>query len=48
MIKMIGTKARINIESVLNKKIHLSLFVLVKENWKNNPELLKILDILNE
>lgn len=41
MIKMIGTKARIKIESLLNKKIHLSLFVLVKENWKNNPELLK-------
>ncbi len=41
MIKMIGTKARMNIESLINKKIHLSLFVLVKENWKNNPELLK-------
>tara|TARA_B100000902_G_scaffold138783_1_gene136920 strand:- start:516 stop:926 length:411 start_codon:yes stop_codon:yes gene_type:complete len=41
MIKTIGTKARMNIESLINKKINLSLFVLVKENWKNNPELLK-------
>ena len=41
MIKMIGTKARMNIESLINKKINLSLFVVVKENWKNNPELLK-------
>jgi len=41
MIKMIGTKARMNIESLINKKINLSLFVLVKANWKNNPELLK-------
>ena len=41
MIKMIGTKARMNIESLVNKKINLSLFVLVKENWKNNPQLLK-------
>ena len=41
MIKTIGTNARINIESLLNKKIHLSLFVLVKENWKNNQDLLK-------
>ena len=41
MIKTIGMKARMNIESLLNKRIHLSLFVLVKENWKNNQDLLK-------
>ena len=41
MIKTIGIKARKNIESLLNKRINLSLFVLVKENWKNNQDLLK-------
>ena len=41
MIKAIGIKARKNIESLLNKRINLSLFVLVKENWKNNQNLLK-------
>ena len=41
MIKTIGIKARASIEALLNKKIHLSLFVLVKENWKNNQDLLK-------
>lgn len=41
MIKTIGIKARTTIEALLNKKIHLSLFVIVKENWKNNQDLLK-------
>ena len=41
MIKSIGIKARKNIESLLDKRINLSLFVLVKENWKNNQDLLK-------
>ena len=41
MIKTIGIKARTSIEALLNKKIHLSLFVLVKENWKNNQDLLR-------
>ena len=41
MIKAIGIKARKNIESLLNRRINLSLFVLVKENWKNNQDLLK-------
>tara|TARA_B100000035_G_scaffold239192_2_gene207476 strand:+ start:2973 stop:3839 length:867 start_codon:yes stop_codon:yes gene_type:complete len=41
LIKQIGINARMGIENLLNKKIHLSLYVLVRENWKNNPELLK-------
>ena len=41
MIRTIGIKARTSIEALLNKKIHLSLFVIVKENWKNNQDLLK-------
>ena len=41
MIKNIGIKSRELIEQYLGKKIHLSLFVVVKDNWKNNPTLLK-------
>tara|TARA_Y100000389_G_C17459140_1_gene520349 strand:+ start:883 stop:1749 length:867 start_codon:yes stop_codon:yes gene_type:complete len=41
MIKTIGMKSREKIESYLNKKIYLSLFVVVKENWKNDANLLK-------
>ena len=41
MIKNIGIKARELIELYLDKKIHLSLFVVVKDNWKNNPTILK-------
>ena len=41
MIKNIGIKARELIELYLNKKIHLSLFVVVKDNWKNNSTILK-------
>ena len=41
MIKHIGIKAREILEEYLKKKIHLSLFVIVKDNWKNNPQILK-------
>ena len=41
MIKNIGIKSRELIENYLGKKIHLSLFVVVKDNWKNNPTILK-------
>ena len=41
MIRNIGIEARELIELYLGKKIHLSLFVVVKDNWKNNPTVLK-------
>ena len=41
MIKNIGIKSRELIENYLGKKIYLSLFVVVKDNWKNNPTILK-------
>ncbi len=41
MIKKIGIISRKNIESYLKNKIHLSLFVVVKENWKNDTDILK-------
>ena len=38
-IKEIGSIARVNIEELLGLKIHLFLFVKVRENWEDNPEL---------
>ncbi len=38
-IKEIGSIARANIEELLGMKIHLFLFVKVRENWEDNPEL---------
>tara|TARA_B100001109_G_scaffold163219_1_gene132902 strand:+ start:5583 stop:6449 length:867 start_codon:yes stop_codon:yes gene_type:complete len=47
MIKKIGIISREKLESYLNKKIHLSLFVVVKNNWKNNPDVLKELGYID-
>lgn len=38
-IKEIGTQARINIEKLLGQKVHLFLFVKVRKNWEDNPEI---------
>ncbi len=35
MIKEIGTKARIDIEKLVDKKVYLNLFVKVKTGWRN-------------
>ena len=40
-IKTIGMKARTDLEEYYNKRIFLELFVSVKENWLNNPRILK-------
>jgi GTP-binding protein Era len=37
-IKAIGTLARKEIESITETKVHLFLFVKVRENWENDPE----------
>ncbi len=37
-IKEIGTNARLNIEKLLERKVHLFLFVKVRKNWEDNPE----------
>ena len=47
MIKNIGIKARKVLEDFLEKKVHLSLFVVVKSNWKNNPNILKDLGYID-
>ncbi len=40
-IKTIGTKARLTLENYFNKHVFLELFVSVKEDWINNPRILK-------
>ncbi len=40
-IKFIGTKARETLETYFGKRIFLELFVSVKEDWINNPRMLK-------
>lgn len=40
MIKEIGTKARIDIEKLLGKKVFLNLFVKVKEGWRNKQSVI--------
>lgn len=41
MIKMLGTKARKEIESFLSRDVYLELFVKVKKDWKNDTKFLK-------
>lgn len=36
-LKDVGTKARLDIEKLLAKKVFLKLFVKVVEDWRNNP-----------
>jgi GTPase len=40
-IKKIGTEARLEINKLLNTKIHLTLFVKIKKDWRNRPSDLK-------
>ena len=40
-IKAIGTRARKELEEYFQKRIFLELFVSVKEDWLNNPRILK-------
>lgn len=47
-IKTIGTAARLDINKVLNTKIHLELWVKVKKDWRNDPRVLYSLGIGEE
>lgn len=47
-IKEIGSKARIDIEKLLDKKVNLRLFVKIKENWRDSDYLLKNFGFTNE
>jgi len=37
-IKKIGAASRKDLEKMLDRRVHLSLFVKVRENWVNDPE----------
>jgi GTP-binding protein Era len=41
MMKLIGSGARLNIESSLGSRVHLSLWVKVKEGWRDDTSLLR-------
>lgn len=38
MLKKIGTESRMEMNKLLDRRIHLELFVKVREGWKNNAE----------
>jgi GTP-binding protein Era len=40
-IKRLGTNARLDLEKFFDKKIFLELFVKVREDWRNNKNMLK-------
>lgn len=44
MLKMIGTKARVEMELLLGKKIFLELHVKARANWRENKAFLNALD----
>ena len=37
-IKAIGTAARVELETILDRRVHLSLFVKVRADWPDDPE----------
>ncbi len=43
MLKKIGTKARLEIEKITQKKVYLELFVKVQKNWLNDKNKIKAL-----
>ena len=47
MIKSVGTHARESIEKLLEERVFLTLWVKVKEDWRNNPSMLNELGYSN-
>lgn len=45
-VKEIGIAARADIEALLDRHIYLELFVRVREDWRQNPRLLKELEYI--
>lgn len=41
MLKKIGQRARADIEEMLDKKVHLELWVRVKNDWRNSDRMIK-------
>lgn len=48
MIKLIGSKARKDIEILMHKHVYLELFVKVSEDWRNQEKELKMYGYKNE
>lgn len=44
MLKQIGTEARTEAETLLDRRIYLELFVKVRENWREDPQFLNEID----
>jgi GTPase len=40
-LKYTGMQSRLELEKIYGKKVFLKLFVKVKENWRNNPNMLR-------
>lgn len=47
-IKELGTKARMDMEEMLGKKVFLELFVKVEKEWRDNENMLKNFGYLNQ
>jgi GTPase len=45
MIKLIGQLARKELEEMLERRVHLFLFVKVRENWTSDPERLRLMGL---
>ena len=45
-IKALGTAARTELEKALDRRVHLFLFVKVRENWSSDPERLRMMGLL--
>jgi GTP-binding protein Era len=40
MLKQIGSQARLKVEQLLGKKVFLGLYVVVKKEWEESPQLM--------
>jgi len=47
MLKEIGTEARLQMAEMLDKPVFLELFVKVRDEWRQNPRMLKELEYLD-
>ncbi|MFO0389191.1 MAG: GTPase Era [Alphaproteobacteria bacterium] len=45
MLKRIGTSSRRELEALLEKKVHLSLFVKIRENWKEDQAIYRMMGL---
>ncbi|MCB1651270.1 MAG: GTPase Era [Alphaproteobacteria bacterium] len=45
-IKQIGQAARKELEDILERRVHLKLFAKVKDNWSEEPEMLRLMGLI--